>query len=149
MNSKFLYALAMAGAVALGAMAAPRNEAVDLSSEFRAGKASKVTAATFKPVRTTPVKTGEFKVDLVVISFPDCEKPESLAEVKDSLSSLGGGFTIADYYKDYSQGIPWPVLDVYPIIYEAPEPLGYYCRYDVRNNLIGYKGDGSARAPRW
>ena len=122
MNSKFLYALAMAGAVALGALAAPRNEAEDLSSEFRASKASKVTAATFKPVRTTPVKTGEFKVDLVVISFPDCEKPESLAEVKDSLSSLGGGFTIADYYKDYSQGITWPVLDVYPIIYEAPEP---------------------------
>lgn len=111
MKSK-LFTFVLALALAIEALAAPRNEAVDL----------------------------------VVISFPDCEKPESLAEVKDSLSSLGGGFTIADYYKDYSQGITWPVLDVYPIIYEAPEPLGYYCRYDVRNNLIGYKGDGSARA---
>ena len=146
MKSKSLLAFALSLALAMEALAAPRNEAADLSSEFRAGKASKVTAATFKPVRTTPVKTGEFKVDLVVISFPDCEKPETLAEVKDSLFSLDGGFTIADYYKDYSQGITWPVLDVYPIIYEAPEPLGYYCRYDVRNNLIGYKGDGSARA---
>ena len=111
MKSK-LFTFVLALALAIEALAAPRNEAADL----------------------------------VVISFPDCEKPESLAEVKDSLFSRGGGFTIADYYKDYSQGITWPVLDVYPIIYEAPEPLGYYCRYDVRNNLIGYKGDGSARA---
>lgn len=146
MKSKYLFTSVFTLVLVIGALAAPRKEAEALSSEFRAGKASKVTAATFKPLRTSPVKTGEFKVDLVVISFPDCEKPTSVAEVKDSLSSLGGGFSISDYYKDYSQGITWPVLDVYPVVYEAPHPLGYYCRYDVRTNLIGYKGDGSARA---
>ena len=56
MKSK-LFTFVLALALAIEALAAPRNEAVDL----------------------------------VVISFPDCEKPESLAEVKDSLSSLGGG----------------------------------------------------------
>ena len=74
-----------------------KANAGEVSSEFRAGKASKVTATPYKSVRTTPVQTGEFKVDLVVITFPDCEQPESLTQVRDALSSLSGGFTIADY----------------------------------------------------
>lgn len=116
-----------------------------LSGEFTASSVTRTTSATFKPVRTVPVQKGEFKVDLVVITFPDCETPDP-QEVRNSLNSLGGSTTIADYYKDYSQGITWPVLDVYPTVYVAPKPLGYYCRYHVRNNLIGYKSGGDDRA---
>lgn len=116
-----------------------------LPGEFTATAVSRTTSATFRPVRTSPVQKGEFKVDLVVITFPDCETPDP-QDVKNSLGSLGGSTSIADYFKDYSQGITWPVLDVYPVVYEAPKPLGYYCRYHVRNNLIGYKSGGDARA---
>ncbi|MBO7207657.1 MAG: hypothetical protein J6W10_08600 [Kiritimatiellae bacterium] len=116
-----------------------------LSGEFTASSVTRTTSATFKPLRTVPVQKGEFKVDLVVITFPDCETPDP-QEVRNSLNSLGGSTTIADYYKDYSQGITWPVLDVYPAVYVAPKPLGYYCRYHVRNNLIGYKSGGDERA---
>ena len=116
-----------------------------LSGEFTASSVTRTTSATFKPLRTVPVQKGEFKVDLVVITFPDCELPDP-QEVRNSLNSLGGSTTIADYYKDYSQGITWPVLDVYPAVYVAPKPLGYYCRYHVRNNLIGYKSGGDERA---
>lgn len=152
----FLFALA-AGLALFDALAAPatsrmssrqKNSAGEMSVEFQPQKASKVTASTYKCARTTPVFTGEFKVDLVVITFPDCEEPESLSAVKEALFSLPGGFTIADYYKDYSQGITWPVLEVFPVAYRAPHPFGYYCRFDPNTNLIGYKGDGPQRAQK-
>lgn len=116
-----------------------------LAGEFTASGVTRTTSATFKPVRTTPVQKGEFKVDLVVITFPDCESPDP-QEVKNALNSLGGSTTIADYYKDYSQGITWPVLDVYSVVYEAPKPLGYYCRWDAHSNRAGYQADGAERA---
>ena len=123
-----------------------KNRDAERSAEFRNGTITKTTAATFKPERTTPVQTGEFQVDLVVITFPDCVQPESVEAVKSSLNSLGGSSTIADYYKDYSQGITWPVLDAYPSVYMAPHPFGYYCRWNTFGNLIGYTGDGGERA---
>ena len=49
-----------------------KNRDAERSSEFRNGTITKTTAATFKPERTTPVQTGEFQVDLVIITFPDC-----------------------------------------------------------------------------
>ena len=108
----------------------------------------KTTALTFAPDRTTPVQRGEFKVDLVLIAFPDCEMPESAEAVRAALNSVSGSYTLADYYKEYSQGITWPVLEAYPDIYLAPKPLGYYCRYDSGSNLIGYGKDGMARADK-
>lgn len=117
-----------------------------LSAEFQSGATTKATAATFGPARTTPVQKGEFQVDLVIITFPDCVPPESAEAVRSALDSLDGSFTIADYYKDYSQGITWPVLAAYPVIYTAPQPFGYYCRYDLMKNMIGYHGDGPERA---
>ena len=123
------------------------------------------TTADWRPDRTSPVKTGEFRVDLIVIAFPDCEPPPSnLEEVKRSLISIGranfaaaetdpsaagaqgGGFTVTDYYKEYSQGIAWPVFAVHPTFYMAPQPLGYYCRWDGESNPIGFKSDGAERA---
>ena len=62
-----------------GEKASPaKNRDADRSSEFRNGTITKTTAATFKPDRTTPVQTGEFQVDLVVIAFPDCFPPVRL-----------------------------------------------------------------------
>ena len=130
-----------------GEKASPaKNRDADRSAEFRNGTITKTTAATFKPERTTPVQTGEFQVDLVVITFPDCVPPPSVEAVRSALNSIDGSATIADYYKDYSQGITWPVLDVYPAVYTAPQPFGYYCRWDLMKNMIGYKGDGGERA---
>lgn len=123
-----------------GAPAKPSGDS-ERASEFRGGTTTKTTAATFKPERIKPVQTGEFQVDLVVIAFPDCVPPESVEAVRAALTSLGGSTTIADYYKDYSQGITWPVLDVYPSVYMAPHPFGYYCRWDTFGNLIGYGGE--------
>ena len=108
----------------------------------------RTTAKDFSPVRTTPVKRGEFQVDLVVIAFPDCHAPESAEAVRAALSSYKGSRTIADYYKEYSQGVAWPVLAAYPAIYMAPHPLGYYCRHDTFTNLIGFKGGGGERAAK-
>ncbi len=133
------------GAKGAGGKAA---DAANVSAEFRAGNVRKMTAAAFAPERTTPVQRGEFQVDLVVITFPDCIAPDSAEMVRKSLESLGGSATIADYYKDYSQGITWPVLAAYPAVYVAPQPFGYYCRWDLMKNMIGYKGDGPARASK-
>ena len=108
----------------------------------------RTNARAFSPVRTVPVKRGEFQVDLVVIAFPDCIMPKSTDDVRAALTSLKGSRTIADYYKEYSQNIAWPVLDAYPTIYMAPHPSGYYCRWDGESNLIGYKGGGGARAAK-
>lgn len=117
----------------------------ELSAEFRAQKATKKTTANYDPVRTEPVRTGEFQVDLVIITFPDCIAPESPEAVRAQLSSYDGEYSISDYYKDYSQGITWPVLAAYSAIYVAPEPFGYYCRWDQLGNPLGYKGDGGER----
>ena len=127
---------------------AQTDSAETLSPEFRKGSVTKLTAAAYAPVRTVPVKRGEFQVDLVVIAFPDCNVPESAEEVRAALTLHKGSQTIADYYKEYSQGITWPVLEAYPGIYMAPQPLGYYCRWDAFANLIGYKGGGGARAAK-
>ena len=108
----------------------------------------RTTAKDFAPVRTVPVKRGEFQIDLVIIAFPDCMMPESAEAVRAALTSYKGSYTIADYYKEYSQGIAWPVLAAYPAIYMAPHPSGYYCRHDTFTNLIGFKGDGGARAAK-
>ena len=106
----------------------------------------RTSAKEFSPVRMTPVKRGEFQVDLVVIAFPDCHAPESAEKVCAALTSYKGSYTIADYYKEYSQGITWPVLAAYPAVYMAPHPYGYYCRHDTFTNLIGFKSDGYGRA---
>ena len=119
--------LAMLTAIAApskkGEKASPaKNRDADRSAEFRNGTITKTTTATFKPERTAPVQTGEFQVDLVVITFPDCIQPQSVEAVRSALNSLDGSATIVDYYKEYSQGITWPVLEVYPTIYTAPHP---------------------------
>ena len=148
----------LASGLAAAAIAAPRPakaqrqaggkaaKAENLALEFRGGAVRKATAAAFAPERTTPVQRGEFQVDLVVITFPDCIPPDSAETVRSALTMLEGSATIADYYKDYSQGITWPVLEAYSAVYVAPQPFGYYCRWDLMKNMIGYRGDGSDRA---
>ncbi len=112
--------------------------------EFRARPARKSTAAAFAPVRTKPVFTGEFVVDVIFITFPDCQDVDLGQAVKE-LAQIRGS-DISSYYKEYSQGITWPVLRAFARPYPAPHPLGYYCRHDSFANRIGYGGDGDARA---
>ena len=119
------------------------------SNDGRAADAdAKVTTATFGPKRVKPVFTGEFKVDLIVIAFPDCTKPDP-AEVKSSLEKTGS-HTIKEYFEEYSQGVTWPELQVCPYVYDAPMPYGYYCRFNEFSNKVGFSGggEGSARAEK-
>ncbi len=127
------------------------SAALALASSIASGapKSKNVTAANFGPERTTPVQKGEFQVDLVVIAFPDCIKPENAEKVKADLSQVDGG-SVESYYKEYSQGITWPRLEVYGAVYMAPKPLGYYARWDQLANPLGFKGpeEGEKRAAK-
>ncbi len=134
MNLARQFVLAAAALVAFTCLSAPAVK--------------RVTATSFAPERTTPVQKGEFAVGLVVIAFPDCVNPGSSAEVQKALTQLPGG-TVESYYKIYSQDITWPVLEAYPKIYMAPQPLGYYCRWNFFNNKLGFKGgEGAERAKK-
>ena len=74
---------------AFSLFAAPKkNEPADAHSELQAGGVRRMTAASYGPERTTPVRKGEFHVALVVIAFPDCVAPESADAVLKSLSNL-------------------------------------------------------------
>ena len=120
-----------------------------LSSEFQDRKPDrKITTANWGPRRTKPIRTGPFQVDLVCISFPDCQVPEAKT-VKDDLNRVSG-YTIKDYYEDYSQGTTYPILQEYPDVYVAPEPFGYYCHWDRWNNKIGWKSgaEGHSRVTK-
>ena len=124
-----------------------RDESNPLVLNVDKKTSQKVTAKTFAPFRTQPRFTGEFPVDLVVVSFPDCEPPPTVDQIAADLSSLSGGYTIEDYYVEYSQGITWPKLYPYDAVYAAPHALGYYCRYDSHSNRIGFQdpSDGGMR----
>lgn len=109
---------------------------------------ARVTASTFGPKRARPVFTGEFKVDVIVIAFPDCTAPDP-NDVAEDLNTCRG-HTLREYFKKYTLGIAWPALQVFPAVYRAPNPLGYYCRFDEHANPIGFKGgeEGEARAQK-
>lgn len=119
----------------------------EMPREFRSGGVDgKITTATWGPKRTVPVFTGPFQVDLVTITFPDCTKPAPSAVLRDLDHIQGGAYTIKQYYDDYSQNTTYPVLVAYPEIYVAPQPFGYYCRWDRWNNKIGWKADGEGQS---
>jgi len=133
-------------ALALAAEAAPKKSqpaGTTLPKEFRAGSSDgKITTANWGPKRLKPVFTGPFQVDLVVIAFPDCEMPDPETVRNDLDHIQGGAFTIKDYYDDYSQNVTYPVLSAYPSVYLAPQPFGYYCRWQQHSNKVGWKSDG-------
>lgn len=107
------------------------------------------TSDKYGPERASPVKRGEFAVNLVVIAFPDCVNPVSAEYVRDSLSHIQG-MPIEDYYKEYSRNTTWPRIEAYDAIYMAPQPLGWYCVEDGWNNSIGFKSrpEGLTRAAK-
>jgi M6 family metalloprotease-like protein len=112
-------------------------------------EAQKLQAKDFAPKRKEPALRGAFSVGLVLVRFPDTKR----FELEDVQMRLGrtGAMTVAQYYKDYSQGITWPELFVvgaesFPqCVYTAPEPLGYYCRHDFWSNPLGYPDDAAGR----
>ncbi|MBO7655850.1 MAG: hypothetical protein J6U40_13090 [Kiritimatiellae bacterium] len=114
--------------------------------EFQSTPAEKISTQSYAPKRTTPVFTGEFVVDLVLIAFPDCQTVDA-QEAVEMLSTIKG-HTIQEYYQEYSQGITWPSLRAYSRIVTAPQPLGYSCQHDPFSNRIGFpnQDEGGARA---
>ena len=149
MRVSVLFGIVMAGAV----LAAPTKRPASgtkgkatVAREFHSTPAEKMTAQAYAPKRTTPVFTGEFVVDLVLIAFPDCKDVDA-KEAVEMLSTIKG-HTIDEYYKEYSQGITWPSLRAYSRIYTAPNPLGYYCKHDPFSNRIGFpnQDEGGGRA---
>lgn len=137
---KTIAAFALAAALAHDAAAAIRP-----NDGRRPDADAKVTAATFGPKRTKPVFTGPFQVDVVVVAFPDCVMPD-VVEVERSLGEYRG-HTIKEYFDEYTQNVTYPVLSAYPAVYVAPQPLGYYCRFDTFANKIGF-GDPSEGSKR-
>ena len=127
---------------------APKNEHDIVTDAVR------IQAKDFAPKRRAPVFKGAFSVGLVLIRFPDT-KEFTLDDVTERFSRTGA-MSIAEYFKDYSQGITWPELAVvgaaaFPkCVYVAPEPFGYYCRHDTWNNPLGYPNpdEGNARAAK-
>lgn len=145
--------LAAAVLFAGGAIAAPSKGKgaapgkLPLPNEFQSRTADqKITTANWGPKRLKPVFTGAFQVDLVCITFPDCTTPDPKAVMNDLDHIQGGAYTIKDYYDDYSQNTTYPVLAVYPTVYVAPNPFGYYCRWDRWGNKIGWNNDGEGQA---
>ena len=141
--------LAAAVLFAGGAIAAPSKGKgaapgkLPLPNEFQSRTADqKITTANWGPKRLKPVFTGAFQVDLVCTTFPDCTTPDPKAVMNDLDHIQGGAYTIKDYYDDYSQNTTYPVLAVYPTVYVAPNPFGYYCRWDRWGNKIGWNNDG-------
>ena len=130
------FLVCMAALMSIAAFAAPAKGTSKTPSKAPAGdgrrgwhsdhrkppSASKTTASSFAPKRTTPVFTGEFIVDVIFITFPDCTDIDIAQAVKD-LARVRGS-TITDYFKEYSQNITWPVLRAYARTYPAPHPLG-------------------------
>lgn len=151
--SRFLFIVWVLSFAVAGAGAAPSNgkraRASLVAPEFQATGTQRVSTQNFGPHRQKPVFEGEFPVSLVCITFPDCVTPESTEEVVKSLSSIRGS-TIDVYYKEYSQGITWPTLSARGPFYEAPQPYGYYCRWNQFGNQIGWgnDGEGSERADK-
>lgn len=92
----------------------------------------RVTADTFDKsvTRTKPRFKGPFTVGIVFVNFPDCET----IDVEACLKRQSEG--AETYYKRYTLNQCWPVFKVLGV-YRAPNPLGYYVKYDTRNNLIG------------
>lgn len=143
-----------AALVAFAVVAAPSRSAARTSGDGRRGwhsdhrkppPASRITSSSFAPKRTTPVFSGEFIVDVIFITFPDCAGVDTEQAVKD-LARVRGS-TISEYFREYSQGITWPVLRARARAYPAPHPLGWYCRHNPFSNRIGFRGDeGGARA---
>ncbi len=111
--------------------------------------AQKIQAKDFAPKRKDPVMRGAFSVGLVLVRFPDTRRFD-LEDVRQRFGRAGA-MTIAEYYKDYSQGITWPELlvvgaEAFPqCVFTAPEPLGYYCRHDFWSNPLGYPDDAAGR----
>jgi M6 family metalloprotease-like protein len=126
---------------------APKNEpgTYDIVTET-----VRLQAKDFAPKRREPAFKGAFSVGLVLVRFTDT-KAFALDDVVSRFNRTGS-MSIAEYYKDYSQGITWPELTVvgesaFPqCVYTAPEPIGYYCRHDTWDNPLGYRNDGEGRA---
>lgn len=155
---------ALVSVVCIACLPGPQAEtlAVTLSSSQQKGAvpmeqnldsvAENTFVRNYGPKRTAPVFKGAFSVGMVLIQFPDTSMPAADG-IKQRLFNFGP-MTITDYFKEYSQGLSWPMPlivgeeDLAKAIYMAPQPLGYYCAHDFWRNPLGFKGkaEGEGRA---
>lgn len=107
-----------------------------------------------KPKRTKPRIVGEFSVGLVLIKFKELSVPDT--EIIEKRTFYFKGMHATEYFKTYTQGITWPApyimkdQEAQPVVYNAPEPLGYYCEYDFWSNPLGFEDslEGKERAKK-
>lgn len=113
----------------------------DVPPEQAVKGAIKATAADFMKDRAQkPRFNGAFEVGYYSVTFPDTHKLDLDAVIKRQTDG------VTDYFKKYTQGICWPTFRALnPNPYMAPNPLGYYTRYDVHQNKIGWNDEGEGR----
>jgi len=99
-----------------------------------------------------PTAVGAVNVGMIPILFPDTALAGGIPQFKRELDNIGG-LTQEEYFKIYTNGITWPVVKIVPgenvdDIYRAPQIYGYYCKYDLWHNPIGWKSieEGRLRA---
>ncbi len=97
-----------------------------------------------------PKMTGEVKVGVVMIRFPDTQSHMESKAFLEKLNNIGG-LSLEEYFKLYSHGTVWPKLTACPgdsesDVFLAPHTYGYYCDHHTGNPL-GYrsKEEGNQR----
>lgn len=99
-----------------------------------------------------PTSVGAVNVGMIPILFPDTALDGGIPQFKRELDNING-LTQEEYFKIYTNGITWPVVKIVPgenvgDIFLAPQFYGYYCKYDLWHNPIGWKSmeEGQMRA---
>jgi hypothetical protein len=101
----------------------------------------KATAADFLKDRTKkPRFSGAFEVGFYTVTFPDTYP----IDPHETLQRQTQGVT--DYFKKYTQNVCWPTFrNLSTTPYRAPHPLGYYTRYHVHQNKIGWTDESEGQ----
>ncbi|MDO5461890.1 MAG: hypothetical protein Q4F99_00160 [bacterium] len=117
------------------------NKSKDTPPEQVVEGAIKATAADFfKDRAKEPRFRGAFEVGFYYVNFPDTYPIDLNATLKRQSDG------VEEYFKKYTQGICWPIcINLSSSAYQAPHPLGYYSRYHVHHNKIGWNDEGEGR----
>lgn len=113
----------------------------DIPPEQAVKGAVKATVADFMKDRASkPRFTGAFEVGYYAVTFPDTAPIDVAAVMKRQTDG------VTEYFKKYTQDICWPTfraLNTTP--YRAPNPLGYYTRWHMHQNKIGWNDEAEGR----
>lgn len=101
----------------------------------------KATIADFARDRAErPRFTEDFEVGFYYVTFPDTYPIDTEATLQRQTEG------VTDYFKKYTQGVCWPTFrNLSSTPYRAPHPLGYYTRYHVHQNKIGWNDESEGQ----